>query len=51
MQREGCEHPAVQLAQQPMEFAANPVVSGFLQRSGPQSLPLTLVDGQIALMM
>ena len=37
------------LAQQPMEFAGNPVVAGFLQRSGSASLPLILVDGEVAL--
>jgi hypothetical protein len=37
------------LAQQPDEFANNPVVRGFLESPGPQSLPLVLVDGEIAL--
>ncbi len=37
------------LAQQPMEFAENPVVKGFLERSGQEGLPLVLVDGEIAL--
>lgn len=37
------------LAQQPLAFADNPVVKAFLERSDPESLPLVLVDGQIAL--
>jgi hypothetical protein len=37
------------LAQQPMAFAENPVVKHFLERSGAEALPLTLVDGEIAL--
>lgn len=37
------------LSQQPLEFANNAVVKGFLERSGVQSLPLVLVDGEIAL--
>lgn len=37
------------LAHQPMAFAENPVVKGFLARSGPEALPLVLVDGEVAL--
>ncbi len=37
------------LAQQPMAFAENPVVKGFLVRSGAEALPLILVDGEVAL--
>lgn len=37
------------LAQQPMAFAENPLVKGFLERAGQQALPLTLVDGEVAL--
>jgi hypothetical protein len=37
------------LAQQPMEFANNQVVRGFLERSGQEALPLILVDGEVAL--
>jgi len=37
------------LAQQPMEFANNQVVRGFLERSGEEALPLILVDGEVAL--
>jgi len=37
------------LSQQPMAFVNNTVVSAFLQRAGEQCLPLTLLDGDIAL--
>ena len=37
------------LAQQPLVFAENDQVKGFLQRSGQEGLPLILVDGDIAL--
>jgi hypothetical protein len=37
------------LAQQPMVFADNPIVKGFLGRSGAEALPLILIDGEMAL--
>jgi hypothetical protein len=37
------------LAQQPLAFAENAVVKGFLERSGAEALPLILVDGEVAL--
>jgi hypothetical protein len=37
------------LASEPMTFVDNPVVKGFLERSGADALPLTLVDDEIAL--
>lgn len=37
------------LAQQPMAFAENAIVKGFLERSGQEGLPLILVSGEIAL--
>ena len=37
------------LAQQPMAFAENPTVKGFLERSGQEALPLILVNGEVAL--
>lgn len=37
------------LAQQPAAFAENPAVRGYLERSGADSLPLILVDGEVAL--
>ena len=37
------------LAQQPMVFAENAAVKTMLERSGEGALPLTLVDGEVAL--
>jgi hypothetical protein len=37
------------LAHQPMAFADNAAVKGFLERSGQEALPVILVDGEIAL--
>jgi hypothetical protein len=37
------------LAHQPMAFAENATVKGFLERSGAEALPLILVDGEVAL--
>jgi hypothetical protein len=37
------------LAQQPMAFADNAIVKGFLECSGQEALPLVLVDGEVAL--
>jgi hypothetical protein len=45
----GAQIQRFNLAQQPMDFANNPVVKGFLERSGQEALPLILVDGEFAL--
>ncbi len=37
------------LAQQPLAFAENSLVKGYLERSGEEALPLILVDGEVAL--
>ena len=37
------------LAQQPTAFAASPVVVRMLERSGQASLPVVLVDGEVAM--
>jgi hypothetical protein len=37
------------LSQQPMAFADNPAVKSLLERSGQEALPVTLVDGEVAL--
>lgn len=37
------------LAQQPMAFADNARVRGFLEASGAEGLPLVLVDGEVAM--
>ncbi len=47
--QKGAKIERFNLAQQPSLFAENPVVKGFLERSGHEGLPLVLVDGQIAL--
>jgi hypothetical protein len=37
------------LAKEPLSFAEHPVVKSFLERSGQESLPLILVDGNVIL--
>jgi len=48
-QQRGATIERFNLAQQPLAFAMNPVVTAFLQRSGAEALPLVLVDGEVAL--
>jgi len=45
----GAQIERFNLAQQPMVFAANGTVKGFLERSGEAALPLVLVNGEVAL--
>jgi hypothetical protein len=45
----GAQVERFNLAQQPLAFAENAIVKGFLQRSGQEALPLILVDGEVAL--
>ena len=45
----GAQVERFNLAQQPMSFANNKLVKGFLERSGQEALPLILVDGEFAL--
>jgi len=45
----GAQIERFNLAQQPMAFAENAVVKGFLQRSGEEALPVVLIDGEVAL--
>ena len=47
--QQGAHIERANLAQQPLAFAQNPLVKGFLERSGAQALPLILVDGEVAL--
>ena len=47
--QQGAQIERFNLAQQPMEFANNPLVRSFLERSGEEALPLVLVDGEVAL--
>ena len=45
----GAQIERFNLAQQPMAFAENTAVKGFLERSGEEALPLVLVNGEVAL--
>jgi len=47
--QQGVQIQRFNLAQQPMDFANNQLVRGFLERSGEEALPLILVDGEVAL--
>lgn len=47
--QQGAHIERFNLAQQPLVFAENPVVKGFLTRSGQEALPLILVEGEVAL--
>jgi Arsenical resistance operon protein ArsD len=47
--KNGAQIERFNLAQQPLAFAGNAVVSAFLKRSGQEVLPLILVDGEVAL--
>lgn len=45
----GAQIERFNLSQQPMAFAENAIVKGLLERTGQTALPVTLVDGQLAL--
>lgn len=45
----GAQIERFNLAQQPLAFAGNAVVSEFLERSGQEALPLIMVDGEVVL--
>ena len=47
--KKGAQIERFNLAQEPLVFARNAVVSAFLQRSGDEALPLILVEGEVAL--
>jgi hypothetical protein len=47
--QQGARVERFNLAREPMAFAQNPTVKGFLERSGQEALPLILVDGDVAL--
>lgn len=47
--QQGARIERFNLAQQPMAFAENSTVKGFLERAGQEALPLTLLDGELAL--
>lgn len=48
-QRQGAQIERFNLSQQPLAFAENAIVKGLLERSGQAALPVTLVQGQLAL--
>ena len=48
-QQGGAQVQRYNLAQQPMAFADNAIVKGLQERTGQPALPVTLVDGQLAL--
>lgn len=48
-QQNGASIERFNLAQQPMVFADTAAVRSMLERSGESALPLTLVDGEVAL--
>jgi len=45
----GAQVERFNLGREPMIFAEDRVVKGYLERSGQEGLPLVLVDGEIAL--
>jgi len=45
----GAQVERFNLAQQPMAFSQNEAVRGFLESSGQDSLPITVIDGQVVL--
>jgi hypothetical protein len=47
--RQGVTVERFNLAQQPMAFAERPLVREFLERAGPEGLPLVLKDDAIAM--
>ena len=47
--KSGAQIVRFNLSQQPMVFAERAVVKGMLERTGEDALPLTLVDGEVAL--
>ena len=47
--QQGAQIERFNLAQQPMAFAENAVVKGLLERSGEGALPVTLIEGELAL--
>lgn len=47
--KSGAQIERFNLSQQPMVFAERAVVKSMLERTGEDALPLTLVDGEVAL--
>lgn len=49
LKRSGGNIVRLNLGQDPLAFAENPLVKGLLERSGQSALPIILVEGEIAL--
>ena len=49
LKRSGGDIVRLNLGQDPLAFAENPLVKGLLARSGQSALPVILVEGEIAL--
>jgi hypothetical protein len=49
LKQQGVSVERFNLSQQPLAFAENPSVKAFLERSGAESLPLILLDGEFVL--
>lgn len=49
VKQNGAQIERFNLSQQPMAFAESAIVKGLLERTGQTALPVTLVDGQLAL--
>ena len=49
LKRSGGNIVRLNLGQDPLSFAENPLVKGLLARSGQSALPVILVEGEIAL--
>jgi hypothetical protein len=47
--KNGAQIERFNLAQNPLAFADNSTVKGFLERSGQEGLPLILIDGEVAM--
>ncbi|MBW8073050.1 MAG: arsenite efflux transporter metallochaperone ArsD [Ferrovum sp.] len=47
--KNGAQIKRTNLAQEPLAFVENAIVKAFLERSGPEALPLILVEGEMAL--
>lgn len=49
LRQSGGDIVRLNLSQDPLAFAENPLVKGLLERSGQSALPIILVEGEIAL--
>lgn len=49
LKKEGVDVERIAINQQPQRFMSNPVVAGLLRKQGNESLPVTIVDGELFL--